>query len=127
MGLIRHSAIVVTSGFRDRLERVHRKATELGMAVSGIVDSPINGYYSFFVAPDGSKEGWPDSDEGDRRRAEFAAALEGTRACDGGAYIDWIEVMYGTDDGWNRVVRGSDGETLDRLSLTVSGSRNGQA
>ena len=58
MGYIRHNAVIVTAAGYDEalqaLERAHRKAQELfGPLVTPVVESVINGYRSFFVAPDG--------------------------------------------------------------------------
>lgn len=64
-------AIVVTS-YGVHVVRAHRKATELfGFLVSPVVDSKRNGYKSFFVAPDGSKEGWDASNQMDVARGDF--------------------------------------------------------
>ncbi|MGG3872975.1 hypothetical protein [Brevibacillus laterosporus] len=67
MGTIKHNAIVVTDAdyAMDKLELVHKKAQELfSSLVSPIIKSNSNGYQSFFVAPDGSKEGWEESMRG---------------------------------------------------------------
>lgn len=65
MGYMRHHAIVVTTYTDDHARLALGKALELGMSCSDVVASPVNGYLSFFVAPDGSKEGWARSKEGD--------------------------------------------------------------
>jgi hypothetical protein len=33
-----------------------------------IMHSPVNGYKTFFIPPDGSKEGWGPSNDGDEER-----------------------------------------------------------
>lgn len=73
MGRIRHNTIVVTSAeyLTDYLRKAHRKAKKIFPYVSPISHEGINGYRSFFVPPDGSKEGWRDSAVGDRKREEF--------------------------------------------------------
>ena len=75
--------------------------------VSDIVESKINGYVSFFIAPDGSKEGWDASDLGDSRRKEFIdwsknVDIEGEK--DGDTYFKYAEVMYGDDNGEAEIV-----------------------
>lgn len=110
---MRHHAIVVTSWQDEAIEAAHAQATALGMQVSNIVDGVTNGERSFFVAPDGSKEWWPDSDAGDERRAEFVAWL---RKAEGRSWwLRWAEVQYGDDDRQTLVLRHSDddGETPD--------------
>jgi hypothetical protein len=76
MGYIRHNAIIVTAAgyamegsyvaaapdvaaFRDSLPEQWRHL------VIGPVKSVMNDYQSFAFLPDGSKEGWKDSDLGD--------------------------------------------------------------
>jgi hypothetical protein len=93
MGYIRHHAIVVTSWKKELLEEAHAKAVELGMSVSDVTAEVTNGYRSFFVAPDGSKEGWGTSDRGDENRT---ALIEWFK--DKAGYLDWVEVSYGGDD-----------------------------
>ncbi len=71
MGYIRHHAIIVT-GYDIKKMNKHKKfAKNLGLLVSNVIISKINGYMSFFIAPDGSKEGWKDSNLGDDRRCSF--------------------------------------------------------
>lgn len=117
MGHIRHHAIVVTSGHRDILRDAWAKAAGLGLYVTYPIESSVNGYGSFFIAPDGSKENWPESDEGDRQRAEFKAWTKTVRypetgdPADRGSPIDWVEIAYGSDDGDAWVV---DSEWADR-------------
>lgn len=98
MGYMRHHAILVTSWNAEKIQDAHTKATELGCAVSGIVGEVVNGYQSFFVAPDGSKEGWSDSDLGDQRRSEFIDWMRSKYFSDGSSYLDWAEVQYGDDN-----------------------------
>jgi len=73
------------------------------MAVSEIVESPAD-VCSFAVFPDGSKEGWPESNEGDTKREMFRAYLNRQRWRDGSSPLDWAEVQYGDDEGDNKVV-----------------------
>lgn len=104
MGYMRHHAIVVTSWKHELLEEAHAKAVELGARdpevvgsrlwqVSEITPESTNGYRSFFVAPDGSKEGWDTSDQGDTNRTALIEWLG-----DKNGYVDWVDVSYGGDD-----------------------------
>ena len=94
MGYIKHHAIVVTS-FDDALAKeAHKKAEKLGNTTTEVVESPVNGYYSFLIVPDGSKEGWPESDEGDVSRQRFIAWAIQQRYDDGSSALDVVEVMY---------------------------------
>lgn len=75
MGHIKHHTMsVVDYGYPNsyiELKKARNKTIELGMTASDIVTSPVNEYHSFFVAPDGSKEGWNESLIGDKQREEL--------------------------------------------------------
>ena len=97
MGWQVHHAIVVTSWDEKLLAEAHTKASEIFpqeqvLPVSG---ESMNGYCSFMVAPDGSKEGWPQSDTGDARRQAFKAWLKTQEYEDGSSSLDAVEVAYG--------------------------------
>lgn len=115
MGYHRHHAIVVTS-FHDRyIEVAHAEAERVfeGTApVTPITAAAVNGFRSFLVAPDGSKEGWADSDRGDAAREQFVAWLRG--AGNDGIYVSWVEVNFGGDDGDMIGVRGAYGRIWGR-------------
>jgi hypothetical protein len=70
MGHITHHAIIVT-GQGKHLKEALTLANKIFPDVSPILPSVMNGYETFFVPPDGSKEGWQASKDGDKRRAEF--------------------------------------------------------
>jgi len=92
MGYMNHHAIIVTASSGEGINKVHAKACEIfGELCSEIIDSKMNGYATFFVAPDGSKEGWQDSDEGDERRTEFKDWLKIDRHYS----IEAVEIYYG--------------------------------
>ena len=75
--------------------------------VSELVSSGVNGIKSFFVAPDGSKEGWDAAEIGDAKRNEFIKWLETGRYGSSDYAIYWAEVQYGKDLP-TKLVRGSD-------------------
>jgi hypothetical protein len=105
MGYMCHHAIVVTSWNEAHIHEVIEKAKEIfPRGVSNIVEGYVNEQYSFFIGPDGSKEGWPDSDEGDARRDEFVTWLS-TQSL---LYCDWVEVQFGDDYHHTKVIRDSD-------------------
>lgn len=97
MGYMRHHAIVVSGDLRP-IEAARVEAEALGCVVSPVVVSPYNGYCSFFVAPDGSKEGWGESDTGDQQRAAMVTLLRTRFGHDGDELLDWAEVSFGGDD-----------------------------
>ena len=97
MGYMRHDAIVVTAFDKKNLEPARVKAEELELPVSEIVESGTNGYVSFLIAPDGSKEGWEESERGDHARDVWKAW-----ACEARSrhvWLDWVHVSYAGDDG----------------------------
>lgn len=108
MGYMRHHAIVVTSYDEKQIAQAHSKASSLGCNPSEIKEAKVNGYGSFFVPPDGSKEGWTESDDGDDRRTAFVDWLDAQRFEDGSTSLDWVEVQYGDDNRHTAIIRHSD-------------------
>ncbi len=94
MGYIKHHAIVVV-GWEEKTDAAHAKAIEFGNTVSAVIAAPTNGYRTFLIAPDGSKEGWDNSDRGDAARTAF---IEWATAWRYAAYVSWAEVVIGEDD-----------------------------
>jgi hypothetical protein len=101
MGYIRHHAIVVTSW---DLEKIRQALVVLNMIASkqavGPFISPVNSYHTIMMIPDGGKERWPNSDNGDEARAKFVSWL---KAHD--HYYRWAEIQYGDEDSDNRMLR----------------------
>lgn len=98
MGFIAHNAIVCTGWHDASVKAAYKKAKEIFPTVSPILNSGTNAYKSFFIPPDGSKEGWITSEEGDNRRYEFKTWLiQRYKETDGGFYLDWVEIEYGGD------------------------------
>jgi hypothetical protein len=95
MGTIQHHAIIVTTHDEPLVNAAHAKAAGLGMRVSAVVDSPVNRFFSFAVFPDGSKEGWSESDAGDAQRDGFVAWMLAQAHDDGFSPIDFVEISYG--------------------------------
>lgn len=57
----------------------------------GPIPSVTNGYLTFMLAPDGSKEGWDTSDIGDDLRGAFIELFAQN-------HIDCVEVRFGGDE-----------------------------
>lgn len=97
MGYHIHHTIVVTSWNEERTKAAHDFAriifSTLDAHVSEISTPGINGYTSFFIAPDGSKEGWPESNACNTARDKFFKSL---KELDG--YVDAVEVAFGGDE-----------------------------
>jgi hypothetical protein len=105
MGYIAHHAIIVTSWDKTILRKAHERATTFDCHVSDIVESGVNGYHSFLIAPDGSKEGWDESRRGDAQRAAWIEWSRSVRYEDGSSPLSWVEVRYGSDDHDAKVER----------------------
>jgi len=111
MGYMRHHCIVVTSWNEKLLEEAHTVAKEFFQVtpnpgfpdkkISEITPSSINGYASFLIAPDGSKEGWNTSDKGNEARDNFIAWIKSKLS------IDWVEIQYGDDERETKITRHS--------------------
>jgi len=97
MGYIRHDAIVATSWDVKYLKPARAKAEELGLPCTEIVESNTNGYVSFLIAPDGSKEGWDESARGDDARSRWKAWANAkwTEEC---VYVYWAHLSYAGDE-----------------------------
>lgn len=115
MGYIKHHTIVVTCQDKVHLKAAQKKAKKIfkeafknnGLLASGdrlvsnIVQGLANAQDSFFIAPDGSKEGWDTSDFGNDARAEFLDWLSKNDE----NYCDYIEVCFGGDDSADDITR----------------------
>jgi hypothetical protein len=121
MGYMRHHAIVVTGpGSTDYAKsdmatvRKHIWSLvnqfEATIAVTELTPNSINAYTSFLVAPDGSKEGWEESEAGDRARDAIITYLNSLRYPDGSTSIDFVEVQFGDDEKETKVIRHSNEE-----------------
>jgi len=104
MGYIRHHAIVVTSWDEKLLAKAHEMAKICGNNVTDIVGPLTNGCCTFCIVPDGSKEGWSTSYEGDDARLQFIAWMNHNRHECGSSSLQWVEVFYGNDDGKAQIV-----------------------
>lgn len=96
MGYIVHDAIIVTAWNEKHLRPAIEKARELGLPTSEVAVSVMNGYVSFLIAPDGSKEGWADSNLGDAARNMWKVWAVDAQKLD--IWFDWCHVRYGGDE-----------------------------
>jgi hypothetical protein len=107
MGYMRNHLIIVSSHSEDKVNNVRLKALEIfkdtwntrfSQMVGNVVASPLNGESSFVIFPDGSKEGWEDSDIGDNYRADFISYVEGQKYDDGSNSLRYAEIFYADDE-----------------------------
>lgn len=65
----------------------------------------VNGKHSFAVMPDGSKEGWDESDAGDALRERIITRLGEDNYEDDSSPWEWVEVGFG--EFGQKVLRGN--------------------
>lgn len=90
MGTISHDALIVSGWESSAVETAHKAAMEVAAAmveehdphhtdwtqlIGPVQSGVMNGYCFFFVAPDGSKEWWGHSDQGDQLREQIIEAV----------------------------------------------------
>ena len=107
MGYMRNHTIIVTGWDEIAIAAIHEIASAIFPWVSPMSPVVINCARSFFVPPDGSKEGWDESVEGDKQRAQFIAELKKANATPEDM-LDWVEVQYGDDNNESRVCDAGD-------------------
>ena len=98
MGVICHNNIIVTCDTfaENEFELVRAKAIELfGDLVSSTVKTELNGYYSFFVGTDGSKEGWPEAEEAELKRKELCNYSDTFAYEDDSSPFNYVDLEYG--------------------------------
>ena len=105
---IKHHSIIVTSNDFSTLELVRKEivflfgknmeARQGEQLISPIIPSLINKFCSFFIAPDGSKEGYDASDDADLIRRKTLDFLNSLSERNGENAVRFVEVCYGADD-----------------------------
>lgn len=113
MGYIRNKCIVVSGWDAKRVSKARDRALifyaehNVEDLVGELIPHAINGGAAFLIAPDGSKEGWATSDQGDAAETEFIAFLKGKGGRE--LYLEWAHVLIGGDDGEYRVLDSPNG------------------
>lgn len=108
MGYIAHRTVVVTGYLGQGIAIAHKKACEIfrKRLVSDIVPGTTNSSRSFFIAPDGSKEGWSNSNDSDEMRENFLDWIEGQEEI----WVNFVVVRFGGDDPGLCAIERYDGE-----------------
>ena len=104
MGYMCHHAIIVTGWREEDVMAAHQKACEFFkgiLHVSEITPEVTNGYISFLIPPDGSKEGWDTSYRGDIARNRFIRWLSSQKD----NWCEYAEVQFGDEEGNDRLLR----------------------
>jgi len=108
MGIINHNAVLATTWSEEHYKSIsiwisERSVNEQMLFLFG--NNFVNGARTIVLIPDGSKEGWVESDKGDALRRSFIERLEEDKYEDGSSPWDWIEVGYG--EYGQKVLRGN--------------------
>jgi len=108
MGYMVHHTIVVSHWDIKPLRETWRAAKEIFYhtehSVSNITPTAVNGYRSYFIAPDGSKLGWCSSVAGWKARRKFIEYLKNLRPYPPG----WVLVQFDDENGDTRIIDSSD-------------------
>lgn len=113
MGYIKHNSVIVTNWDEKKIIKARNMAIKIfdkqfkdteddnaSSIISPIIEGLINSQHSFFIAPDGSKEGWDTSDNSDKASKAFLDWLDkGKLGC------EYIYIRFGGDDTNNRIIR----------------------
>jgi hypothetical protein len=107
MGYLRHECLIVSSDDADAVLRVQTAACSIfdeqgmGRLVGGLTQHLTNGGAAFLISPDGSKEGWGQSNDAEAARNELIEWLRSGEA----PFVNWALVLIGGDDGEYRVLQ----------------------
>jgi hypothetical protein len=92
MGTIQHESILMMAFGQEAEDLLYEKACELGLEDHILIGDPVhNGYRPVVIIPDGSKEGWEDSDEMQENRNNFVSWLKSLTY----PVCDWCRVEWG--------------------------------
>jgi len=98
MGTMNHNAVIATTCSDDKAMAIDEWIANLTIedrALFCTCGSWTNGYTTFILSPDGSKEGWDESKDGDTLRDRFVDRLFKDDYDDGSSPWDWVEVGFG--------------------------------
>ena len=107
MGVENNNAVIATTWNRDEVKRIKDFVDGLTEMKSLFIfgSEECNGKTTVVMVPDGSKEGWEESDDGDKLRDAFVTELQKADYDDGINPWDFVEVGYG--EFGQKVLRGN--------------------
>lgn len=94
MGYIKHNTIVVIiDPYHHDIQAIYNRCLDIADSLlTNPVRCPTNGYYSFCMVPDGSKENWEESQFGDDKRQKLKNYLWFLK---NKCYVDFVEIEFG--------------------------------
>jgi hypothetical protein len=118
MSYMRNEAMII-SGTKDSLTPLRDEVFRLfakrgswhgnyGGLVSDVIDHCVNGTASFFIAPDGFKEGWEPSNVCAGLRGQVIELLNEFNEADG-VYFEWALILLGGDNSEYSILQHSAG------------------
>lgn len=114
MGYIRHDALLIVVGLdKGLVAEIEAFREEMPDSARKHLLGPVygvNAYVSYALIPDGSKEGWGDSDQMDEWRERLLELVKNDAALENGSYPVWVHLQFGGDDAATRVVETADSE-----------------
>ncbi len=127
MGYDKHVAIIVTTHDKEKCIEAWDIAKSIfnENQVSNRQSAPINSWHTFFIGPDGSKEGWAESDVGDKQRSTFKDWLNDKAFDDGSNIYYWAEVLYEDDFDQERITDSSKKNMWNNLVKAENKKNNG--
>lgn len=99
MGYIKHDAIICTGNDTEILKAHVIAKGLLPDLTTEIIGPTVNHTFSFAILPDGSKEGWGESESGDDMRSKFLATIKKRKI-----RFDWVHIDYGGDQDEPRII-----------------------
>lgn len=106
MGTMNHNAIIASTWSKERADNFQawiNKHLNPDLVLRSLPQ--VNDYQTFVFVPDGSKEGWEDSDTADGLRDLLVERLAQDDYEDGSSPWDWVEVGFG--EYGQKVIRGN--------------------
>jgi len=109
MGVENNNVVIATTWNENEVARIKTWVHEIkdkfweSLFIFGPV--AINSKTTVVMVPDGSKEGWEESDRGDELRSKFIAEIEKANYGDGSSPWDYVEVGFG--EFGQKVLRGN--------------------
>ena len=112
MGYFKHHSIIVTSVFKNDIDKARITALQTFKELNGYFDEKYedlvteifegiaNRQYTFFIIPDGSKEGWTPSDLCNTGRDLFLKWME-----ENDTGCNYVEVIFGGDDDYCEITK----------------------
>jgi hypothetical protein len=121
MGIMNHNTIITTTWSEECFDKlmlwVNEQSEDLrNLCVAG--DAQTNGERTICIVPDGSKEGWPESDKADSLRQSLIERLEADAYDGGSSPWCWVEVGFGKFG--QKVLRGNNRNMYDDREYAVS-------